>query len=339
MKILGRGQFFIVSSYLQQLQSYFKKVNLPAIKLLCNSDLPLFVLSQANLYLGHESVAEVNAYACTIVPSETELITYLAFERDALTHGSLGVAALLSTDLEGAIAIISKYIRTRYTGIEIDMTIVDDKVRFRFNVPKTNLQSDRLTVLSTLLMLANTLRNTLQLDSDDHEIGISVIYPSPMNWQDIHYRTRVEFDQECNEIEFPSDFLKKRLLFSNKGESDQASEMCKEELSAIKTYSDISELVFLKLMQSSLPLPNLDVMASILNVSGRTLRRRLEALGVQYMDLKLDVINSKALALLSSSDKSLQQLASELGYCDYKSFSRIFKKMNGVTPSQFRRSL
>ena len=338
MKILGRGQFFVVSSYLQQLQSYFKKVNLPAIKLLSNSDLPLFVLSQANLYLGHESIADVNAYACSSVPSEADLITYLAFERDALTHGSLGIAALLSSDLDEAIGIIRKYIRTRYSGIDIEMANIDGKVQITLNVPQTNPHSDRLTVLSTLLMFANTLRSTLQLDSDDYQIDVSVLYSAPENWHDIHDRTSVAFNQGCNKIEFPDSFLNKRLLFSNQDESHQASEICREELKAVKDYSEISELVRLKLSQSSLPLPNIDVIASSLNISARTLRRKLEAVGVQYIDLKMEVMNAKALLLLSTSSASLQQLSSELGYSDYKSFARAFKKTNGVTPSQYRRS-
>ena len=338
MKILGRGQFFVVSSYLQQLQSYFKKVNLPAIKLLSNSDLPLLVLSQANLYLGHESIADVNAYACSSVPSEADLITYLAFERDALTHGSLGIAALLSSDLDEAIGIIRKYIRTRYSGIDIEMANIDGKVQITLNVPQTNPHSDRLTVLSTLLMFANTLRSTLQLDSDDYQIDVSVLYSAPKNWQDIHDRTSVAFNQGCNKIEFPDSFLNKRLLFSNQDESHQASEICREELKAVKDYSEISELVRLKLSQSSLPLPNIDVIASSLNISARTLRRKLEAVGVQYIDLKMEVMNAKALLLLSTSSASLQQLSSELGYSDYKSFARAFKKTNGVTPSQYRRS-
>ncbi len=338
MKILGRGQFFVVSSYLQQLQSYLKQLNLPAIKLLANSDLPLFALSQQNLYLGHESIADVNAYICTLVPSETKLITFLALERDALAHGSLGVAALLSTDLDNAISIIQKYIKTRYSGIKVDKTIVDNMVKINFYVPRTNPQSDRLTVLSTLLMFSNALRNTLQLDSDDHPINVSVMYSAPLDWQDFHEYTQVKFNQQNNSIEFPDYFLTKRLKFSNQNESDQASEICKEELKAIKVYSDTSELVRLKLSQSSLPLPNIDMIASSLNISGRTLRRKLEHLGIQYINLKLEVMNTKALTLLSSSSASLQQLSAELGYSDYKSFARAFKKANGMTPSQFRKS-
>ena len=338
MKILGRGQYFVVSSYLQQLQSYFKQVNLPAIQLLSTSDLPLLALSQPHLYLGHESIAQVNAYACEAVPSESDLIRYLAFERDALTHGSLGIAALLSADLDEAIGIIRKYIRTRYSGIDIDMVSIGGKVQITLNVPKTNLRSDRLTVLSTLLMFANTLRSALQLDSDDYQIDISVIFPAPEHWQDIHDRTAVVFNQGGNKIEFPDSFLNKRLLFSNQDESHQASEICREELKAVKDYSEISELVRLKLSQTSLPLPNVDVIASSLNISARTLRRKLEVVGLQYIDLKLEVMNDKALALLSSSSASLQQLSSELGYSDYKSFARAFKKTNGVTPSHYRRS-
>ena len=186
-------------------------------------------------------------------------------------------------------------------------------------------------------MFANTLRSALQLDSDDYQIDISVISPAPEHWQDIHDRTAMVFNQGGNKIEFPDSFLNKRLLFSNQDESHQASEICREELKAVKDYSEISELVRLKLSQSSLPLPNIDVIASSLNISARTLRRKLEMVGVQYIDLKLEVMNTKALILLSSSSGSLQQISSELGYSDYKSFSRAFKNVNGQTPSQFRK--
>ena len=161
MNILGRGRYFVISSYLQQLQAYLKQIDLSVFELLENSDLPLLALSQPDLYLGHESIAEINAHLCTLVPSETHLIHYLALERDPLTHGSLGVAVLLSFDLDTAISMMQKYICTRYSGMEIKVSITDDTVKVIFYVPKTNSKSDRLTVLSTLLMLEKNLRTIL----------------------------------------------------------------------------------------------------------------------------------------------------------------------------------
>jgi AraC-like DNA-binding protein len=339
MNILGRGQFFVVSSYLQQLQSYLKQLNLPPVELLRNSDLPLFTMSQPSLYLGHESIADINAYLCTIVPSETHLIKYLATERDALTHGSMGVAALLSSDLENAILVIQKYIKTRYSGMEAEIVLIEDALRIMLSVPETNDQSDRLTVLSTFLMFESTLRNMLVMEPDSYPIIISVIYPKPADWVKLSTNTDVRFNQSHNIFEFPQKLLKKQLLFSDQRELFQATRVCDHELNNIESFNDLSEVIKSKLIQSRLPLPNIEVVASELNLSIRTLRRRLEALGIQYIDLKQSVLNTRALELLLSNKRSLQQISWELGYSDYKSFSRAFKKLNALTPSQYRKTI
>ena len=338
MNILGRGQFFVVSSYLQQLQSYLKYLDLPLVELLKNSDLPLFTLCQPSLYLGHESIADINENICALVSSETDLIKYLATERDALAHGSLGIAALLSLDLENAIMLIQKYIKTRHSGMKIEAVLGGELFKILLNIPKTNLYSERLTVLSTLLVFESGLRKMLVVDSEGYPINIKVTYPMPADWTGISTNTTIQFNQPHNSFEFPQKLLKKQLLFSDQHELNQAQKLCDVELKNIEALNDLSEVVKTKLSRSTLPLPNIEVIASDLNISVRTLRRRLESLGIQYIDLKQGVLNTKAIELLSLRDLSLQQISWELGYSDYKSFSRSFKKLNKLTPSQYRKN-
>jgi AraC-like DNA-binding protein len=45
----------------------------------------------------------------------------------------------------------------------------------------------------------------------------------------------------------------------------------------------------------------------------------------------------RAMRLLSDSDKSLEQVAAEVGYHDAFSFSKVFKRTVGVSPAEFRR--
>lgn len=339
MNILGKGQFFVVSSYLQQLQSYLKYLDLPLVELLKNSDLPLFTLSQPNLYLGHESIADINKKICTLVPSEADLIKYLATERDALAHGSLGIAAVLSLDLENAILLIQKYIRTRHSGMKIEALSRGEFFKILLTVPKTNSYSERLTVLSTLLAFESGLRKMLVVDTEDYPVIINVTCSRPDGWTGISSNTMIQFDQPRNSLAFPKKLLKKHLIFSDQHEFSQAQKLCDLELKNIEALNDLSEVVKSKLSRATLPLPNIEVITSDLNISVRTLRRRLEGLGIQYIDLKQEVLNTKALELLSVSDLSLQQISWELGYSDYKSFSRSFKKLKNLTPSQYRKNL
>ena len=212
MNILGRGQFFVVSSYLQQLQSYLKYLDLPLVELLKNSDLPLYALSQPSLYLGHESIADINKNICTLVPSEADLIKYLAAERDALAHGSLGIAAALSLDLENAILLIQKYIKTRHSGMNIEAVLSGFFFEILLTVPKTNLYSERLTVLSTLLVFESGLRKMLVVDSEEYLVIINVTYPMPDGWTGMSSNTKIKFDQSRNSLEFPQNLLKKQLI-------------------------------------------------------------------------------------------------------------------------------
>jgi AraC-like DNA-binding protein len=45
----------------------------------------------------------------------------------------------------------------------------------------------------------------------------------------------------------------------------------------------------------------------------------------------------EARRLLRYSDKSIKEIAYEIGYEDIQSFSRFFKKIEGVSPSDFKR--
>jgi AraC-like DNA-binding protein len=45
----------------------------------------------------------------------------------------------------------------------------------------------------------------------------------------------------------------------------------------------------------------------------------------------------KAVSILSESERSLEQIAQEVGYQDAFSFSKVFKRTMGVAPREFRR--
>jgi AraC-like DNA-binding protein len=47
----------------------------------------------------------------------------------------------------------------------------------------------------------------------------------------------------------------------------------------------------------------------------------------------------KACILLHYSDLDIKEIASETGFCDRFHFSRVFKKMRKVGPSEFRRRM
>jgi len=76
--------------------------------------------------------------------------------------------------------------------------------------------------------------------------------------------------------------------------------------------------------------------AALAGISAPTLRRRLEEEGTSFRDLRQDVLNEAAKRLLADR-KSLAEIAEELGFSDYRAFTRAFKAWNGESPMHFTR--
>ncbi|SCW30332.1 Two-component response regulator, YesN/AraC family, consists of REC and AraC-type DNA-binding domains [Paenibacillus tianmuensis] len=83
----------------------------------------------------------------------------------------------------------------------------------------------------------------------------------------------------------------------------------------------------------------LDLVASWLNITGGYLSTYFkEKTGINFLDFVNDVRIGKAKELLRQTDLRIQDIAGRVGYQNMNSFNRMFKKITGVTPSEYRRS-
>ena len=85
--------------------------------------------------------------------------------------------------------------------------------------------------------------------------------------------------------------------------------------------------------------PDIDVVASAIGVSVRTLQRRLHRSGTSYAGVARQVRRDAALRLLENRQRTIGEIARTLGYADHPHFTRAFQRWMGVTPREFRRRL
>ena len=78
-----------------------------------------------------------------------------------------------------------------------------------------------------------------------------------------------------------------------------------------------------------------NALASQLNLSPRTLRRRLAQSNTSLQEVRQRALNARAKRLLSQ-DHLACEVAEELDYSDERSFRRAFIRWNGISPSKFR---
>jgi len=82
--------------------------------------------------------------------------------------------------------------------------------------------------------------------------------------------------------------------------------------------------------------PTLPALAQEFSLTPTTLRRRLEAEGTHYQDLKDQLRRAAAIDLLCHGTLSIADIGARLGFQEPSAFHRAFKRWAGVQPGEYR---
>lgn len=85
--------------------------------------------------------------------------------------------------------------------------------------------------------------------------------------------------------------------------------------------------------------PNLDDTAKLLGMSGRTLRRKLQAEELSYSELLAATRKEAAEVYMHEEKMTLAEIAGLLGYGDQTAFMRAFRDWFGTSPGAYREAL
>ena len=83
--------------------------------------------------------------------------------------------------------------------------------------------------------------------------------------------------------------------------------------------------------------PSIAVMAENLEISRRSLQRRLTEAHTSYSQVVQTARYNEAARLLDESDMRVIDVAYNLGYDDASHFARFFQRISSVTPREYRR--
>ena len=147
----------------------------------------------------------------------------------------------------------------------------------------------------------------------------------------------VHFDQDASGIRFREEFLDtplpqadKKLLMTLLDHATQIlTEIDRDQPITIR----VKNLLRLMLKERE---PSSTQVAEVLNMSSRTLQRKLVAEGTQYQAVLNEVRLELALYYLENTTLSLDRIAHELGYAEARSFYRSFKQWTGRTAGSYR---
>ncbi|MEH6580998.1 MAG: AraC family transcriptional regulator ligand-binding domain-containing protein [Halioglobus sp.] len=157
--------------------------------------------------------------------------------------------------------------------------------------------------------------------------GIRHFFPCP-----------VVYGQEANTITFSSRHLRAELVRDEK----QLAEFLKlapyhiviEPLASLTSVTHrISEILGGDFREE---MPSFEELTGLLNMSARTLRRRLDKEGTSYQRIKDNARRDVAISLLSRDRLTVSEVAEQVGFSDPSAFHRSFKKWTGQSPGSYR---
>lgn len=91
------------------------------------------------------------------------------------------------------------------------------------------------------------------------------------------------------------------------------------------------------LANACMGVPTLDAIAANLNVSSRSLQRKLQEEGVTYQQLTDSLRKSLALHYLESGTYPVKEVSYMLGYNELSAFNRAFRRWTGTTPTSYQK--
>lgn len=152
------------------------------------------------------------------------------------------------------------------------------------------------------------------------------------------FSTSLRFEQPCTYIEFDAASLDLPVVQSERSAKEFLRIAPENILLKYKNAQSLAARIRRRLRQE-LPheLPELDTIARELHTAPATLRRRLKAEGQSYQSIKDDLRRDLAITYLSSTRKTVREIAQELGFLEPSAFHRAFKRWAHTSPGAYRR--
>ena len=145
----------------------------------------------------------------------------------------------------------------------------------------------------------------------------------------------VSFNEDHTAIAFPRRLL--HLSWCSRSQSKSSDATPDDELTVGERTLAESLRRLLKYRLGNYGLPTLEEAAEMTGMSQRTIRRRLYLEGTTYRKLMDRIRFDSAQEMLVDGGLSVRHIAFELGYSGANNFIRAFRRISGMTPTEFRR--
>lgn len=252
-------------------------------------------------------------------------------------HGALGVMALTSDTLGKALDSALEFAALVMPAFEIHR---EDHGRHVHLVFKSRYDFAPVNEFFTELVMAAFMQIRPFMATAPSTISMQYRHAPLGKAEDYDFGEEVKFSFNGNldQVVLNAEDLAIRLLAPSRNSRQMMQTTLEQQrLQQLGKHPTVQQVK--RLLQQALHenrLLDAGQIADKLNISARTLSRRLKEEESSLPLLQAEVGLDFAELLLVKSDRNIAEIARIAGFQDATSFSRAFKRMKGKTPSQFR---
>lgn len=252
------------------------------------------------------------------------------------THGLLGHAILSSRSLRQAAGLLIQYSPLQGTQGNVQLAFTGSNAVLTFDPPFEVAGAPNFTVELFFAGVLTALRQLIGALPDECRVELAYQPAMPEEVYSRYFGTNVSFGHRVNRFVGPNDRVDQPLPAAEIPVADMYRRQCEKLLRDMNAVSGMGGEVRRMILGARGRFPGMDEAARRLNMSERTLRRRLEAEHSSYRTIVDDVRNYLAREYLKETPLTVADVASLLGFDDVANFRRAFRKWNGCSPQGFR---
>lgn len=250
--------------------------------------------------------------------------------------GMVGLAIMSTSTMRDALAAGLRHSKRIAPTFDLSMESAGGLARLivQESVPTAPFQA----FATELLLTAYAIQARTLLGAAVPIRRVQLAYPRPdyaeryREVADVPY----EFDAPTTIVELDAALLDSKLAFGDPASAKLAEQYFAEHPLPANESDGLVLQVRRRIAAAPGKAPEVAQIARELQTSERSLRRGLQQLGTSYQTILDEVRRERALDWTRSTAMPFDQIASQLGFSDVRSFRRAFKRWTGCTPSELR---
>jgi AraC-like DNA-binding protein len=263
---------------------------------------------------------------------------HLGEQARAMMFDVVGPLAEHAATLRQALENMPRYSRLIAEGHDPELREKGSVATIRFPSLRGDLPAVRVTAEFAMAAMQPILR--LFAGDQARPTLVSFAYPAPDHVAEYEriFGGAARFDRPFTDMEFPRAWLDMPQLYQSPDLYELLKTQADRTLGRLDRDAPLSQRIERILASHDLRELTMDDVARELDLSPRSLRRRMAAEGVRYNELVTRSRMHAAKRLLERPNASIQETAYAIGFASPAAFHRAFKRWTGMTPKRYRAS-